>query len=176
MTAFKSEVRKTCLEKVRKITDRSKRSFLMKEELSSVLEKYQHIGLFTSLDHEIDTIPLIESLLKDGKDIYLPKVEGSIIEFYKVDSLDELEISKDKYQIREPRKSEKIDPSILEIIICPGVAFSKNGDRLGHGKGYYDKYLSRCSAYKIGVCYKEQLLDDIPVTPLDIKMDHVYAY
>ena len=176
MNLTKKEIRKTCLERVKSITDRSKRSFLLKEELSNILKDYINIGLFMSLDHEIDTVPLIEELLKVGKNIYLPRTEGDVIQFYQINSLDELEISPDRYKVRQPKGGQVVDPLILEVIVCPGVAFDKNNNRMGHGKGYYDKYLSRCPAYKIGTCYKEQLLDEIPVTDNDIKMDIVYAY
>ena len=176
MTINKKEIRKTCLERVSKITDRPKRSFIMKSEMVELLSKYQNIALFASLETEIDTFPLIEELLKNGKNIYLPKTNGKEMDFYLIHSLDELVESKDKYKVKEPSVGNPVDPSIFDIIICPGVAFDKNNNRLGHGQGYYDRYLSRCSAFKIGLCYKEQLLDEIPVDEYDIKMDHVYAY
>ena len=176
MTLNKKEIRKTCLEKVGEITDRSKRSFIMKGEIVELLSSYQNIALFASLDTEIDTFPLIKELLRLGKNIYLPKTKGKEMDFYLIHSLDELVESHDKYKVKEPSKGNPVDPSIFDIIICPGVAFDKNNNRMGHGQGYYDRYLSRCSAFKIGLCYKEQLLDEIPVDEYDIKMDRVYAY
>ena len=176
MILNKKEIRKTCLERVGEITDRSKRSFIMKREMTEFLSSYQNIALFASLDTEIDTFPLIEELLRLGKNIYLPKTNGKEMEFYLIHSLDELVESKNKYKVKEPSKGNPVDPSIFDIIICPGVAFDKNNNRLGHGQGYYDRYLPRCSAYKVGLCYKEQLLDEIPVDEHDIKMDRVYAY
>ena len=176
MTLNKKEIRKTCLESVSRITDRSKRSFLMKNEMMILLSRYQNIALFASLDTEIDTFPLIKDLLNVGKNVYLPKTKGKEMDFYLIHSLDELVEAKDKYKVKEPSIGEPVDPSIFDIIICPGVAFDKNNNRLGHGQGYYDRYLSRCSAYKVGICYKEQLLDEIPVDEHDVKMDRVYAY
>ena len=176
MTSTKKDIRKTCLERVKNITDRSKRSFIMKGEMVEFLSSYQNIALFASLEMEIDTFPLIEELLKEGKNIYLPKTRGKEMDFYLIHSLDELVESKDKYKVKEPSKGKPADPSIFDIIICPGVAFDRSNNRMGHGQGYYDKYLSRCPAYKIGLCYKEQLLDEIPTDEYDVKMDRVYAY
>ena len=176
MNLNKKEIRKTCLERISKITDRSNRSFIMKSEMVEYLSSYQNIALFASLETEIDTFPLIEALLKEGKNIYLPKTREKEMEFYLIHSLDELVESKDKYKVKEPSCGNPVNPSIFDIIICPGVAFDRSNNRMGHGQGYYDKYLSRCSAYKIGLCYKEQLLDEIPTDEHDIKMDRVYAY
>ena len=176
MTSTKKDIRKACLERVKNITDRSKRSFIMKNEMVELLSSYQNIALFASLETEIDTFPLIEELLKEGKNIYLPKTRGKEMEFYLIHSLDELVESKDKYKVKEPSCGNPVNPSIFDIIICPGVAFDRSNNRMGHGQGYYDKYLSRCPAYKIGLCYKEQLLDEIPTDEYDVKMDRVYAY
>ena len=148
----------------------------MCKELLYVLEGYNHIALFASLDYEIDTTSLLEELLKTDKHIYLPKVVGKDIRFYEVKSLDELVVSKDKYHIREPRVSDEINKDIFEVIICPGIAFTHEGNRLGHGKGFYDRYLADYHGYKIGICYKEQLVENIPMDEYDIKMNAVFAY
>lgn len=148
----------------------------MRDDLLKVLSKYHHIALFASLDSEIDTFPLIEELLKAGKIVYLPKTSGDELDFYKVDDLSSLVVSKDRYKVREPNGGDIVDPRTFDVIICPGVAFDKNSNRMGHGKGYYDRYLNKCSGYKIGVCYQEQLLDEIPVDEHDVRMDAIKAY
>ncbi|MDR0419147.1 MAG: 5-formyltetrahydrofolate cyclo-ligase [Prevotellaceae bacterium] len=73
--------------------------------------------------------------------------------------------------INEPKALE-LTPSI-DLAIIPGLAFDKENNRLGRGKGYYDKFLKTTSAFKLGVCFSEQLLDDIPHDELDVKMDKV---
>lgn len=176
MKSNKKEIRKTILDKIGRIVDRTERSFLMMNDLLSFLKEYNDIALFASLNTEIDTFPLIAELLKQGKNVYLPKTNKDDIEFYKVSDLSTLIISKDKYKVREPSDGKVINPNTFDIIICPGVAFDKNNNRLGHGKGYYDRYLSRCSIYKVGICYKEQLLDELPTNEFDVKMDLVKAY
>ena len=148
----------------------------MRDDLLSFLKEYNDIALFASLESEIDTFPLIDELLKQEKNVYLPKTNKNDIEFYKVTDLSTLKISKDKYKVREPSDGEVVSPSTFDIIICPGVCFDKNNNRLGHGKGYYDRYLSKRSIYKLGVCYKEQLVDELPIDGHHVKMDLVKAY
>ena len=82
------------------------------------------------------------------------------------------------FGISEPQTEVAIDPSEIDVIIVPGVAFTLSGVRCGRGKGYYDKYLSRNGfrAIKISVCYKEQLAEEIPSEPHDILMDCVICY
>ena len=59
----------------------------------------------------------------------------------------------------------------IDLIIVPGVGFDQNNNRLGYGKGFYDHFLKNKNIFKIGICFKEQLLDEIPVNEYDIKMD-----
>ena len=172
----KNEIREICREKLAKIAEKEEKSFRLREELLPILSRCNHIAIFASLKDEIDTFPLIEALLKLDKSIYLPRVEKQDINFYQIHSLDELKVSDNKYRIREPQGDNPVNPNELEVIVCPGVAFDNNNNRLGHGKGYYDRYLLTCSAYKIGICYKEQLFIEIPTNDQDIKMDEVYAY
>ena len=65
---------------------------------------------------------------------------------------------------------EKAD---IDIVIVPGVAFDKKYNRMGYGKGYYDRFLKDMTALKIGVCHSFQLVDEIPSEPHDIKMDMI---
>lgn len=128
--------------------------------------KAQNILLYYSLPDELHTNIFFEKI-KD-KNLFLPKVEGNdlIILPYKKN-----ELTKGAFSILEPQGYSGINPDILELIIVPGVAFDKELNRLGRGKGYYDKLLSLCKALKIGICYDFQLIDKIPTETHDIKMD-----
>jgi hypothetical protein len=77
------------------------------------------------------------------------------------------------FGIWEPGDTRETDPGSIDWIIVPGVAFDKKLNRLGRGKGYYDKLLVQTSATKIGICYELQLFDEIPAEPHDIKMDFI---
>ena len=69
------------------------------------------------------------------------------------------------FGIWEPGDTRETDPGSIDWIIVPGVAFDKKLNRLGRGKGYYDKLLVQTSATKIGICYELQLFDEIPKAP-----------
>ena len=63
----------------------------------------------------------------------------------------------------------------IDLVVCPGVAFTADGRRLGRGRGYYDRYLGDpvFRGFRVGVCYAHQLVDDLPVEPHDVRMDRV---
>ena len=79
------------------------------------------------------------------------------------------------YAIPEPVGELFTDWGKIDLILVPGVAFDKSGNRLGRGKGYYDKVLKQTGAYKLGVCFDFQLVERVPVEPHDVKMDRVVA-
>ena len=76
--------------------------------------------------------------------------------------------------IEEPTGTLFTDYAAIDFIAVPGVAFDRNGNRLGRGKGYYDRLLPRIpSAYKAGICFPFQLVEEVPAEPFDIRMDEV---
>ena len=79
------------------------------------------------------------------------------------------------FGIMEPTSTLPIEPSEIDAIVVPGVAFTREGARLGRGKGFYDKYLSRKGfrAHTIGVCYPCQVVDTIPSEEHDKMLDEV---
>lgn len=85
------------------------------------------------------------------------------------------------YGIMEPEGPAFTAYDDIDLIIIPGVAFDVKHNRLGRGKGYYDRFLQQMQqmrqthAYKIGVCFPQQLVDSIPVTAYDIPMDEVVS-
>ena len=90
--------------------------------------------------------------------------------FHKLESIKDVELN--KYHIREPLFSSEIIDNI-EIMIVPGIAFDVSKNRIGYGKGYYDRYLSKHECYKVGLAFDEHLHKEIPADSFDIKMDIV---
>jgi 5-formyltetrahydrofolate cyclo-ligase len=129
------------------------------------------VALFSPLGYEPDIWPLVESLASTVS-VVLPRVEGDIMNFY---VYDRNSMAVGSFGINEPQNSVGVDAGEIDAIVVPGVAFTMDGARMGRGKGYYDKYLSQsgCRALKIGVCYREQVVPDIPTEPHDVKMDTV---
>ena len=78
------------------------------------------------------------------------------------------------YGMEEPTGALFTDYDAIDFIVVPGVAFDRNGNRLGRGKGYYDRLLPRIpSAYKAGICFPFQIVEEVPAETFDIHMDEV---
>ena len=77
------------------------------------------------------------------------------------------------YSILEPIGEEFIDIDKIDVVIVPGIAFDKENNRLGRGRGYYDKLLTTANAIKVGVCFDFQFFDRIPTEEFDVKMNYV---
>lgn len=128
-----------------------------------------HIMMYHSLEDELSTLKFL-SKWKDRKHFYLPRVNGVNLE---VLPYEETRLELGAFHIEEPTGANTIDPNELELIIVPGVAYDRKGNRLGRGKGFYDRLLSDINATKIGVGYEFQLFDEIPAESHDVKMDAV---
>ena len=125
---------------------------------------------YMPIRNEADIRPFLVHLLKKGKKIALPRVEGDTMEFYQINSFEDLE--EGSYHILEPKKeSPKAEGG--GFILIPGVAFDREGGRIGYGKGYYDKYFASHNQplIKIGIAYTIQIVDTIPTTSLDVQLD-----
>ena len=143
---------------------------------NSHIQKADTILMYHSLPDEVDTHSALGQLLAMGKKVLLPKVvsetEMTIHEYTGRDSLQPSE----PYGILEPTTPELsiVNCQLSIVIVVPGMAFDKHGHRLGRGKGYYDRFLSRIpNIYKIGVCFPFQLIDKVPSEPTDILVDEV---
>lgn len=133
----------------------------------------QTVAFFSSLGDEPDT-SLALCRWSQHKRVVVPRVEGEIMHFYEYDPE---KMADGSFGISEPLQ-EKIFPcDKIDLIIVPGVAFTLAGDRMGRGKGFYDKYLSQggMRAYRVGVCYPHQIVESLPTEPHDQRMDIVVS-
>lgn len=131
------------------------------------------VMLYVSAFNEPSTIEIIKDAIEQKKRVVLPVSDTAtetIVLSY-LDSLDDLE--KGAYGILEPRTIKKADISDIDFILVPGLAFDKNGNRMGFGKGYYDKLLCKTNAEKTALCYEFQLFDEIPAGEYDIPMNTI---
>ncbi len=129
------------------------------------------IALFASLPDEIDTSTLLQTLSRKAR-IVLPRINGENMDFY---SYAPEAMQRGFMGISEPEGLTAVAPADIDVMILPGVAFTPDGGRLGRGKGYYDKYLSRSGfrARTIGICHSVQLLPTLPEEPHDKRLDEV---
>lgn len=138
-------------------------------------------ALFTyvSFGSEADTIAIIETAFRIGKRVYIPKVEGREMNFYEIHSLNSL--TRSKFGILEPAGSDHPYPEYEDLInkkimLLPGLAFDKAGNRIGYGAGYYDRYLGKYNEkdwLKIGLAYNFQVVENIPADDTDIRADYI---
>ena len=135
------------------------------------------ICIYVSFSSEVITYNLIKKSLELGKTVAVPKIGNSnIMDFFIINSLDEFD-SVNSLGIKEPKNNKKIDKNDIDLIIVPGICFDRNKNRVGFGKGYYDKYLCNLpdKTIKLGICFNEQILENeyIPCNKFDIKMDMI---
>ncbi|AAU03924.1 5-formyltetrahydrofolate cyclo-ligase [Rickettsia typhi] len=123
------------------------------------------VGIYYPLKYEINLLSMINLLPEIN--FYLPKIKNEI-KYCAYNFNDALVLG--KFKTYEPINNNFIIP---ELIILPGLAFSKDGYRLGYGKGYFDQYLNNNhkNIFTVGVCLKEQLLDNFPIESHDYKLD-----
>ncbi len=136
------------------------------------VRKANTIFLYYSMPDEVDTHKLVKQLHAQGKTVLLPKViDESHLELIPFNGEDKL-IESGPYKILEPVGKSFKNYDTIDIAIVPGVAFDKQGNRLGHGKAYYDRELKLMpKAYKIGICFAFQILENIPIDVHDIPMN-----
>jgi len=123
---------------------------------------------FAGMATEPDTDGLFGRLDRDGKTLVLPRLGGAGI----VPALVGDGFTTGQFGIREP-SGVAVDPMSIDLIIVPGVAFTLECDRLGHGKAYYDRFLPTTRAFTLGACFSEQIVDELPVEAHDVRLDRV---
>ena len=132
---------------------------------------------YVSTELEVDTKKLIEYSIKAGKKVAVPlsNAKNLDLNFYFIDSLDQLRVG--SFSILEPdsKMSEFCDVSRLQNFLCvvPGMVFDLNGYRIGYGKGYYDRFLKKFGCKTLGLCYEFDLLKSIPKGQNDVPVDLV---
>ena len=169
---MKAELRKKILQEMKALSQEQKQA--MDRALTDRLLQhpfYQEakvIATYLSFTHEFQTQELIEQALKDGKKVLIPKTyPKGRMEFVVYDPQ---QLAKTSFGLLEPQGDlEVVDPSQIDLIHVPGLAFSKEGYRIGYGGGYYDRYLENFGRHSLSTIYPCQIQDfnsedhDIPV-------------
>ncbi len=130
---------------------------------------------YVSTPIEVDTKEFISTLLNLGKVVAVPRCEGgkSEMNFYKISSLDELLPGSFGVLEPTPDPEKKITETKDSVCIVPAFMFDKKGYRLGYGKGYYDRYLSRYEGSSVGICYEENITKELFYGKYDRAVDLV---
>lgn len=140
------------------------------------LPEYQRARLvltYVSTAIEVDTRALIQQALADGKQVAVPRCTPGKVDmrFYLIQSLSQLEPGAFGVLEPNPEKCRELRQYQHSICILPGLGFDLQGYRLGYGKGYYDRFLSRYSGKNIGVCYNVCLKALLPHGRYDKMVD-----
>ncbi|CAF0824022.1 unnamed protein product [Rotaria sp. Silwood1] len=146
--------------------------------------KYQSsraISIYVHMNTEISTRDIIQHAFQSDKHVFVPRYDLTsmdMVRIYSLDDLDSLPVT--KWNIRQPSlddKNREIATNNIDLIIVPGLGFSLDGSRLGHGKGYYDKYLNSLNGkfYTIGLAYRQQILENnsIPMDSEDVRINEI---
>ena len=127
------------------------------------------ILMYHSLPDELSTHRFLDKW-HGRKSFYLPRVNGVNLEIL---PYDESRLELGAFHIEEPTGNNTVPAEDIELVIVPAVAYDRSGNRLGRGKGFYDRLLATTKATKVGVGYEFQIVDEIPAEPHDVKMDMV---
>jgi len=127
------------------------------------------VAFYVPKGKEVHTLAMIKAALAAGKEVVVPVTDHEM-RFCRFTSFEEL--APGKYGIPEPRAC--FPPSREpDVVVVPGVSFGLCMHRLGYGKGYYDRYLSKSPAYRIGICFDFQVVEKLPTHENDERMDEI---
>lgn len=145
-----------------------------KVETSEAFASARCVALYCALGDEPATGEVL-TRWHGLKRLVVPRVEGEVMRFY---DYDPAACRPGAFGIVEPGPGARLcDPSAIDLVLVPGVAFTASGARLGRGRGYYDKYFSQpgLRAVTAGVCFAHQLVAELPVEPHDVMMNCIYT-
>ncbi len=175
MSESKADLRRRILLQLKALDphQRSARSERLCEAIRALplWQKARRVALFYPMATEPEITPLWES----AKAFAYPRIEGESLRFFHVESPSALLAS--RWNLMEPPPAPEAEWSLHEIdlLLVPGVAFTLRGERMGHGRGYYDRALALPGPRPVtlGICFKEQLVPTLPLEPHDRPVDHL---
>lgn len=137
------------------------------------MEAASTVLLFYSFGSEVATRSMTERARSEGKRVLLPYLDGPGLEAAEVRAGDDLVPA--WYGAREPARREPIDPAEIDLVVAPGLAFDRQGGRLGYGGGHYDSFLARVGegSLRVGIGFGAQVVDRVPTEPDDEPVDLV---
>ena len=144
-------------------------------ELFVSTEQYRNaktIYGYLPYNQEVRTVPMLEQAIRDGKRVAVPKVYGEEMKFIYMDDLSKVELG--YANIPEPVADGPVAEDPTALVLMPGLAFTENGDRMGYGGGFYDKFLAAEPEHPtVALCYAFQMVEALPTAEYDIPVDCV---
>ena len=174
---LKAQLRKTALAARRAIPDKTRKSELIAERVfcDPDFVAARTVALYKSLNSEVCTDLIISHALGQGKRVVLPKVFGDTMGFFEIREGEKLQ--KSSFGVLEPagEESRRVSPEEFDLVLVPGLCFDRGKNRLGFGRGYYDRFLALTRGKAVGLCFDEQLCTAgvIPTDEYDVKMHKI---
>lgn len=141
----------------------------------SIYKQSKAVFIYMSFKNEVITSELIKKMFKDKKKVVIPYTDMVNTLLIPSEIKDENDLVLNPFGYYEPREIIKFPVEKIDLVIVPGVVFDNNLNRIGYGKGYYDRILSsvRPDVKKVAIAHDFQVLDSIPKEEHDIKMDMI---
>ncbi|XP_055320216.1 5-formyltetrahydrofolate cyclo-ligase [Sitodiplosis mosellana] len=167
---------------------------------SDAFKQSTRISVYLSLGHEVNTQDILAEMFRQQKEVFVPSYSGNSMVMLKIKDMNDFEsLPLTKWNIPQPNddgtRENAVETGGLDLILLPGVAFTRQGGRLGHGMGYYDKFLHehfnknphrrtdspQSIAEKIaakrsillGLAFNEQIVDNVPLEQTDVLLDEI---
>lgn len=175
----KSKIRKRILNVRNNMSkeDVKKNSNAIMDKITS-LDIYKHskvVFIYMDFKNEVMTSNLIKRMLSEKKRVVIPYTDNINTVLIPSEITKESDLKQNSFGYFEPKSILPVNIEEIDLVIVPGVVFDKNLNRIGFGKGYYDKILNRLkpSAKKVALAHDFQVLEDIPAEEHDVKMDMI---
>lgn len=163
--------------KTQKEDSRERKSQIIKNRLlrTQGFKQAKIVMFYLSFDGEVNTAEMIKLAKRLGKKVAVPVCNQRCTSIHPCFLSDRGKLAKGPYGISEPVTKQFIDPRQIDLVVVPGVSFDKKGNRLGRGKGYYDRFLKTLPAktHSIGLAFDFQILPKIPATTNDVSVNKV---
>ncbi|MFC3195778.1 5-formyltetrahydrofolate cyclo-ligase [Marinicella sediminis] len=139
---------------------------------SSLWQEARHVGLYLAFNREADITALLEQ--SDDKNLYLPAISGKLMQFQPVTSQMQMETL--SYGLQQPVFIPGASQPDIDLYLMPLLGFDGNGNRLGMGGGYYDRYFAEHHAgIRAGIAYACQQVQQLPTDPWDVTLQHIFT-
>ena len=174
----KKSIRAEVRRRIKLLSEEEKQSsataIFAKIEATEAFAKAECVALFVAMWDEVPTTETLERWRGLGKHVVIPRVEGDIMRYY---DYHPNMMTVGAFGIIEPVGNKEVEAEAIDLMIVPARAFTSNGDRMGRGGGFYDKYMSLegFRAVKYGVAFACQIFDTLPTDPHDISVDEVFT-
>ena len=140
-----------------------------------VYKQSKVIFIYMDFKNEVMTSDLIKHMLSEKKRVVVPYTDTISTVLIPSEITGESDLKLNSFGYSEPKKVSPVNIEEIDLVIVPGLVFDKNLNRIGFGKGYYDRILNKlkASARKVAVAHDFQVLEEIPAEEHDVKMDMI---